>query len=727
MGFTGAWSDLEEDPVSSGPEMTHKDFSKRSPYRRYCPRGPKLTEEGARHDTQAGLAPVRRVPPRLISPLETLEPRPMAKVGDEDEPEATPGSLGRWVRQGFQELYQAQQLCDVTLVAAGRSFPSHRLVLGSVSPYLRDMMASEESQGRQVQLQGVSPSVLQSILNYLYTEELALTAERAQELFVVASRLQIPPLLETVGRFLMETISLESCLTLHALAQAHNHPALLQAARSYVSLNFRSLSEHDAFLHLAPGALISIISSDGLAVPSELAVYRAVGRWVRAAPAERLPLLRELLGHVRLPLLTPEELAEAQADVAELSGALRLRWKGAAGEGRLRASGGLRQGMYEEVIVCVGCAAGEGLASPLDCFDPRTETWEAPLGSVPVRFPGFAALGHKLYVAGGCGPDGGFSTRLHEYDACRGQWAELPSMSRPLDPHGFLVCGRRLYAVGGCAEAEGKLASAETFDLEQKRWAPASRLPFPLSYFASATLSDQLYLIGGKKHVGGAMAAHRGLLIYHVSSDTWEQVLLGVGLCHAGAAATAHGICVVGGCRDEGLGEDGKVASCPENFQASRVCFLLDEDGQMRQEVVIPALPRAIESAGAVCWQGRVYVVGGEDSARWLNTVYYWEPGATAWTLCREGPATMERVGWFGCVTLRIPVRPLRALFQEQPTAPAAVGVMGRQQLSSLEPRLPCRTSAAAAGSDLCLQSTAPEQLWVQTRGLHGPSCPDSH
>nr|XP_032653837.1 kelch-like protein 5 [Chelonoidis abingdonii] len=596
-------------------------------------------------------------------------------AGPEANPRATPVSLGRCMRQGFQELYQAQQLCDVALVAAGRRFPSHRLVLGSVSPYLRDRMASAESQGGEVQLQDVSPSILQSILHYLYTEELALTDECAQELFVTASRLQIPPLLETVGRFLMESISLETCLRLYALAHTHQHLGLLHAAGRYVSLHFRSLCEHDAFLHLDLGTLSDIITSDSLAVTSELTVYWAVGRWVRADPAGRLPLLPELVGHLRLALLTPEELAEMQADVAELSGAARLGLKELAGEGRLQENGGLRRGMYEEVIVCVGRrghAAGEDLDSPLDCFDPHTERWGAPLGSVPVRFPGFAALGHKLYVAGGCGPDGCFSTSLHEYDACSGQWAQLPSMSWPLDPHGFLVCSRRLYAMGGCAEAAGKLDSAETFDLEKKQWAAAARLPFPLSYFASAALHNKLYLIGGKKHVAGALATHRGLLIYHISSDSWAQVPLGVGLCHAGAAATAGGICVVGGCRDEDLGEEGEGASCLGNIQASQACFFLGEDGKVRQEVAIPALPRAIESAGAVCWRGRVYVVGGKDSARWLNTVYCWEPSAAAWTLCREGPATAECVGWFGCVTLQVPIRALRTLFQGQPTAPAA-------------------------------------------------------
>ncbi|XP_039365667.1 uncharacterized protein LOC120388124 [Mauremys reevesii] len=122
-------------------------------------------------------------------------------AGPEADPRATPVSLGHCMGRVSRSCTRPSSSATLPWwLQDGASPLSHRLVLGSVSPYLRDQMASTDSQGGEVQLQDVSPSIRQSILHYLYTEELALTAECAQELFVTASRLQIPPLLEMVGR-----------------------------------------------------------------------------------------------------------------------------------------------------------------------------------------------------------------------------------------------------------------------------------------------------------------------------------------------------------------------------------------------------------------------------------------------------------------------------------------------------------------------------------------------
>uniref|UniRef100_A0A8D0GZP5 BTB domain-containing protein n=1 Tax=Sphenodon punctatus TaxID=8508 RepID=A0A8D0GZP5_SPHPU len=133
-----------------------------------------------------------------------------------------------------------------------------RLLLTSVSPYFLRMFSSSfrEAQDGEVLLQDLASSTLQSVLDYLYTGELTLTAENAQDLFTAACRLQLLPLQETVGRFLVESVSPESCLGLHALARAHNHPALIRAASRCISQNFEPLSEHEDFLHLDPDMLI---------------------------------------------------------------------------------------------------------------------------------------------------------------------------------------------------------------------------------------------------------------------------------------------------------------------------------------------------------------------------------------------------------------------------------------------------------------------------------------
>lgn len=76
------------------------------------------------------------------------------------------------------------------------------MLLASISPYFRDIFISSEgkTQNGEVQLEGMASSTLHSLLDYLYTEELSLTTQTAQDLFTAASKLQILPLKETAGR-----------------------------------------------------------------------------------------------------------------------------------------------------------------------------------------------------------------------------------------------------------------------------------------------------------------------------------------------------------------------------------------------------------------------------------------------------------------------------------------------------------------------------------------------
>lgn len=74
------------------------------------------------------------------------------------------------------------------------------MLLASVSPYFRELFIHSNGSQKEIQLEDITASTLHILLGYLYTEELLLTAETAQDLFTAASKLQILPLKETVGR-----------------------------------------------------------------------------------------------------------------------------------------------------------------------------------------------------------------------------------------------------------------------------------------------------------------------------------------------------------------------------------------------------------------------------------------------------------------------------------------------------------------------------------------------
>ncbi|XP_048374586.1 actin-binding protein IPP-like [Sphaerodactylus townsendi] len=610
---------------------------------------------------------------------------------NDDDLEDEPKPLDHYIREGMKQLHQEQLLCDTTIVAGGERFPCHRMLLVAINPYFRAMFSSSfrESREGEVLLKGIDPAIVQMVVTYCYTEEVVLRPEMAQDLFVAASRLQILPLLESCSRFLLERISVENCLSLYELGYAHNDPALHQQAESLVVLHFKQLSAEDqSFLNLNPCTVASIISLNNLMISSELVVYKAVLRWVMAQATSRRSFLTQLLRNVRLPLLTQEELREVQSESTHYRD-FRLRWKRLNRQERLQESGGLRQGMYNTCIVCVDLFSMEGpdlktKDFQVACLDPQTETWEKLPLLKCFYCARCVAMGDKLYVTGGVHTDDTYSNNLHEYSPLRNRWIQLPSMSVARASHGFLACGQKLFAVGGWFSYEYYLDTAESFDLVEKSWTPIANMPVALSHFASTVLKNRLYLIGGVSDSAGTWYASRKILIYNITTDLWSQVLMDNECYWSGAVAMNSGIYVVGGYFRRRT--RGRTERWPGwgNLRCSRRCFFLQEDGKVDRSVHIPWLPVKLAGAAVVRWKHRIYVLGGENTClyndpegedeKYYNTVYYWELGASSWTLCKDRlPFTGWGLSGFGCTTMKFPKKPILELFRKTSVALTAI------------------------------------------------------
>ncbi|KAJ7309018.1 hypothetical protein JRQ81_008304 [Phrynocephalus forsythii] len=576
--------------------------------------------------------------------------------------------LRQSIREGIKNLYQTQQLCDVTLVADGRRFPCHRPLLASVSLYFQRMFAStfKESREGEIVLMDLSAASLQNLLGYVYMGDLLLPAGEGEELFAAASRLQITPALEIITRFLAEKISLENCLELYALAYSHNHRPLLRPALRYVASHFQPLSEGPRFLALDFHVLLSLLASDSLAVDSEATVYRAVRRWVEHNPDGRQAKLPALMDRVRLPLLSPEELAEVRAETEELYECVRLPWEELGVAERLWASRGLRRGMYHDGVVCVGLPkwtevslGDEDLDSHVHFFDPSTERWEQLPDLRSLTSPSCASTGHKLYVAGGQHLNGSYSDHLLVYDTIGGFWSSLPPMSTPRAGHALLLCGKKLYVAGGW-DRTGMLVSAESYDLEQEAWMPIDDLPFSLTYFSSVTLANCLYLIGGEMGDADPPVPHRGFLVYDVGSAAWSQVCVDLECFEATAITMGDSIFVVGGLT--GGGPQG-------NRQFTPRCLCLCRDGKLNRALSVPSLPIAISYPGVARWRKRIYVFGGDSHDLYSSAILFWEPGQAQWTRCSADlPDPNYGAFGFGCLPLKVPRKSILAVFHRGST-----------------------------------------------------------
>uniref|UniRef100_A0A8D0DSU9 BACK domain-containing protein n=1 Tax=Salvator merianae TaxID=96440 RepID=A0A8D0DSU9_SALMN len=467
------------------------------------------------------------------------------------------------------------------------------------------------------------------------------------------------------------------------LAHDHNNATLLRGTLRYLGLRFEALLEHRDFLLLDSSALVCLLSSDRLTVSSEMEVFRAVRRWVAAAPTERLLLLKTLLRYVRFPLLTPGEIAQIQADVTTLGQEVEFQWESLNGAGRLRASGGLRQGMYQERIVCIKVprlrdilSVNEDMDCYMQCLNPNTgsRTKLPPLDLVAL--PGCSVLGHRLYLSGGKFPDGSYSQALHEYSSLTHRWIERPAMSTPRSVHMLLTWKQQLFALSGWNDT-GPLTSAERFDVARQTWSPIASLPIVLRFSASAPYKNKLYLIGGD--ADSDEIVYQGILVYNIHLDTWAQVPLEFCLHGAAAVAMDTGICVIGGFFSK------KSTSTYPNQRFSQLlpctskCFFLLEAGVVSKEPAIPSLPLPLAFAGATVFQGKVYVMGGVCTSRTHDAIYHWEPGEAAWTQYPDtltGPGTVVR-RVLKVVTLRVAKANLRVLIQDASESPVAVGLAG--------------------------------------------------
>ena len=122
----------------------------------------------------------------------------------------------------MNELRKHGSLCDVTLVAEGRQFPVHKVVLVSSSPYFRAMFNGTMSESSQelVNLPAVQSSALRQLIEYIYSGEVEVTEENVQSLLPAANLLQLSWVRDSCCRFLQSHLHPSNCLGIRSFGKS---------------------------------------------------------------------------------------------------------------------------------------------------------------------------------------------------------------------------------------------------------------------------------------------------------------------------------------------------------------------------------------------------------------------------------------------------------------------------------------------------------------------------
>lgn len=222
------------------------------------------------------------------------------------------GNLSQELLRGLNALRTKRTCCDVTLKVHPEhaGFPAHRQVLAALSPYFRDLYAREEatSATQETVLQDLSPTALESIVDYIYTGTVTLTAETARPIFEAAVLLKMENLRNACTRCMKNCITSQNCFEFLLIAEKYRCRELSEKVRQYVGANFADVVGNDQFLSIGAKDLKEIISADCLSVESENEVYQAVKKWIEHDYEQRLKYVPILMSQIRFRFMPREFL-----------------------------------------------------------------------------------------------------------------------------------------------------------------------------------------------------------------------------------------------------------------------------------------------------------------------------------------------------------------------------------------------------------------------------------
>ena len=150
-------------------------------------------------------------------------------------------------------------------------------------------------------------------------------------------------------------------------------------------------------------------------------------------------------------------------------------------------------------------ASTRGPYDTLEIYDFQTESWSfGPSAPFALHHLNAAALGGRIYLAGGRTDPEASSDAFFRYDPRRERWETLPSMpAGPLSSVGIVAAGGRIVVLGGDDEVGWKdgggsvAASAWAFDPKTGRWQRLPDMKIERHAFGAAVAGGRIYAVAG--------------------------------------------------------------------------------------------------------------------------------------------------------------------------------------------------------------------------------------
>ena len=201
-------------------------------------------------------------------------------------------------------LRRKETFCNVTVAVNGKEFKAYKVVLAAASPFFLSLLESDmrERNGQRIEikLEEATASVMEDVLQYIYTGNVTVTEESCHKLIATAEYLLLPGLKALASVFLKGKLTVENCVFNYYYADKYHCEDLKRACRTEIHSNFTAVMETEDFLNLDIKQVLEWVSSDDVTISSEEEVFEGIVKWVSYNRSDRESFFLDLLRHIRL-------------------------------------------------------------------------------------------------------------------------------------------------------------------------------------------------------------------------------------------------------------------------------------------------------------------------------------------------------------------------------------------------------------------------------------------
>ncbi|XP_055918191.1 kelch-like protein 1 [Eupeodes corollae] len=218
------------------------------------------------------------------------------------------------IYQKLQNLYNQKNLFDIVLIAgvgngsnsndSAIKISAHKVVLCALSEYFCEIFNS--TQTNELHLKDIEPSILKTILDYMYSGSIQLNLENIETILRAAVFLKIENLIKGCCDFVEKNMNSNNCLHWRRSAKNLSLSELQVKSLNIIYKTLNEVIKNSEFMDLDKDELKDVLFNDNPRGHLEEQVFLGLLTWIEYRMVERENLLLELLSLVRYQFLTPK-------------------------------------------------------------------------------------------------------------------------------------------------------------------------------------------------------------------------------------------------------------------------------------------------------------------------------------------------------------------------------------------------------------------------------------